>query len=77
MGTELFIGLALAFVVLGPERMHSMLGQFGRAKAQLEKASQQTREQLVQQLEERSDSFDKSVQAGLPGRTNGETPPVG
>jgi Sec-independent protein translocase protein TatA len=52
MGTELPIGLALAFVVLGPQRMHSMLGHLGRAKAQLEKASQETREQLAEQLED-------------------------
>jgi Sec-independent protein translocase protein TatA len=39
MGAELLIGLALAFVVLGPRRMRSMLGQVGRAKAQFDKAS--------------------------------------
>jgi Sec-independent protein translocase protein TatA len=37
MGTELLIGLALAFVVLGPQRMQSMLGHLGKAKAQLDK----------------------------------------
>ena len=37
MGTELLIGLALAFIVLGPERMHSMLGHLARAKAQFDK----------------------------------------
>jgi Sec-independent protein translocase protein TatA len=42
MGTELLIGLALAFVVLGPQRMHPMLGHLGRVKAQFEKASQET-----------------------------------
>ena len=47
MGTELLIGSALAFVVLGPERMHSMLGHLSKAKAQLEKASQETRELLA------------------------------
>ncbi len=51
MGTELLIGIALAFVVLGPERMHSMLGHWGRAKAQLAKISQETREELAKQVE--------------------------
>jgi len=37
MGTELLIGLAFAFIVLGPERMHSMLGHLARAKAQFDK----------------------------------------
>ena len=51
MGIELLIGLALAFVVLGPQRMHLMLGHLGRAKAQLENASRETREKLAGQLE--------------------------
>ena len=46
MGAEILIGLAVAFVVLGPERMHTMLGHLGRAKAQLERATQETRNQL-------------------------------
>lgn len=54
MGTELLIGIALAFVVLGPERMHSMLGHLSKAKAQLEKASQETRELLAKQVEGRA-----------------------
>ncbi len=41
MGTALLIGFALAFIVLGPERMHSMLGHLGRAKGQLDKVSQE------------------------------------
>ena len=49
MGTELLIGLALAFIVLGPERMHSMLGHLGRAKAQFDNASKEIRDQLAAQ----------------------------
>jgi Sec-independent protein translocase protein TatA len=52
MGTELLIGLVLAFIVLGPERMHSMLGHVGRAKAQFDKASQQVKDQLAGHLED-------------------------
>jgi Sec-independent protein translocase protein TatA len=51
MGAELLIGLALAFVVLGPRRMQSMLGQVGRAKAQFDKASRGIKAQLAAQLE--------------------------
>jgi Sec-independent protein translocase protein TatA len=51
MGAELLIGLALAFVVLGPRRMQSMLGQVGRAKAQFDKASRGIKTQLAAQLE--------------------------
>ena len=53
MGAEILIGLAVAFVVLGPERMHSMLGHLGRAKAQFEKATQETRNQLSSQFDDR------------------------
>jgi Sec-independent protein translocase protein TatA len=51
MGAELLIGLALAFVVLGPKRMRSMLGQVGRAKAQLDKTTRGIKAQLVAELE--------------------------
>jgi hypothetical protein len=34
------IGLALAFVVLGPKRMHLMLRHAGRAKGRLDKATE-------------------------------------
>jgi Sec-independent protein translocase protein TatA len=53
MGAEILIGLALAFVVLGPERMHSMLGHLGKAKAQLEKTTLETRKQLSSELDDR------------------------
>ncbi len=43
MGTELLIGLALAFVVLGPNRMHAMLGHAGKAKAQFDKQAEVSR----------------------------------
>jgi Sec-independent protein translocase protein TatA len=51
MGAELLIGLALAFVVLGPKRMQSMLRQVGRAKAQFDKAGREIKAQLAAQLE--------------------------
>jgi Sec-independent protein translocase protein TatA len=37
-GTELPLFLALGFVVLGPKRMHAMLGHVARAKAKFESA---------------------------------------
>jgi Sec-independent protein translocase protein TatA len=51
VGAELLVGLALAFVVLGPKRMHSMLGQVGRAKAQFDKVSREIKAQLAKELE--------------------------
>ena len=38
-GTELLFMLMLGLVVLGPKRMHAMLGHVARAKAELEKAT--------------------------------------
>jgi len=46
-GTEPPLLVALGFVVLGPKRMHAMLGHVGRAKAEFEKASHGIRSQLA------------------------------
>jgi hypothetical protein len=48
MGAELLIGLALAFVVLGPSRMHSMLAQAGKARAQFDHATGKIRAEFAQ-----------------------------
>jgi Sec-independent protein translocase protein TatA len=50
MGAELMIGLALAFVVLGPKRMRLMLGHAGRAKARLDTATEGMKTQWAEQL---------------------------
>jgi len=46
LGTELPLLLALGFVVLGPKRMHAMLGHMARARAELHKASRGIKSQL-------------------------------
>ncbi len=51
MGTELLLGIALGFMILGPKRMHAMLGPLGKAKAELDKASRSLKRQLSTQLE--------------------------
>jgi Sec-independent protein translocase protein TatA len=38
LGTEILFMLMLGLVVLGPKRLHAMLGHVARAKAQLENA---------------------------------------
>jgi Sec-independent protein translocase protein TatA len=50
MGTELLVGVVLGFVVLGPRRMHSMLGNLGRAKAHFDKATRELKSQLTAEL---------------------------
>jgi Sec-independent protein translocase protein TatA len=51
VGTELLLGIALGFVVLGPKRMYAMLGHVVRAKAQIEKASRGLKSQLAAEFE--------------------------
>jgi Sec-independent protein translocase protein TatA len=60
VGTELLIGIALGFMILGPKRMHAMLGPLGKAKAELEKASRSLKRQLSADLE------------GTPGKLGGD-----
>jgi Sec-independent protein translocase protein TatA len=60
MGAELLIGVVLGFVVLGPRRMHSMLGNVGRAKAHFDKATRELKSQLIAELEESPSMLTKS-----------------
>ena len=46
MGTEILFVLALGLLVLGPKRLHVMLGSVARAKAQFEEASRRFQSQL-------------------------------
>ena len=46
LGTELPLLLALGFVVLGPKRMHAMLGHVERVKAELHEVSCGIKSQL-------------------------------
>jgi Sec-independent protein translocase protein TatA len=52
MGTELLLGLAIAFVVLGPEKMHSLVARVGRAKAEFDKASRGLKSRLAAELKD-------------------------
>ncbi len=50
-GTEVLFMIALGLVVLGPKRMHAMLGHMARAKAELENAARGMKSQLAAELE--------------------------
>jgi Sec-independent protein translocase protein TatA len=50
-GTEILLLLVGALVLLGPKRLHAMLGQVARAKAELEKATASIRSQLAAELD--------------------------
>jgi Sec-independent protein translocase protein TatA len=46
-GTELLLFCGLGYVVLGPQRMHVILQDLARAKAQFEKTQQEIKSQLA------------------------------
>jgi Sec-independent protein translocase protein TatA len=46
VGTEILFMITLGLVVLGPKRLHSMMGQVARAKAELENATRSLKSQL-------------------------------
>jgi Sec-independent protein translocase protein TatA len=45
-GTDILFILMLGLVVLGPKRLHAMLGHVARAKAELENATRGFKSQL-------------------------------
>ena len=50
-GTEILFMLLLGLLVLGPKRLHTMLGHLARAKAQFEEASRGFKSQLGAELD--------------------------
>ena len=50
-GTEILFVLVLGLLVLGPKRLHTMLGHVARARAQFEEASRGFRSQLSAELD--------------------------
>jgi Sec-independent protein translocase protein TatA len=49
--TEILFLLICALVLLGPKRLHAVLGQVARAKAELENATGSIRSQLAAELD--------------------------
>ena len=50
-GTEILFILLFGLVVLGPKRLHAMLGQVARAKAEFENAARGIKSQLATELD--------------------------
>jgi Sec-independent protein translocase protein TatA len=50
-GAEILFVLVLGLVVLGPKRLHTMLGRAVRTKRQLEEASRGFKSQLAAELD--------------------------
>ena len=51
VGTEILFMITLGLVVLGPKRLHSMMGHVARAKAELENATRSLKSQLGAELD--------------------------
>ena len=50
-GSEILFVLALGLVLLGPKRLHTMLGHVARAKAELENATRGLKSQLAAEFD--------------------------
>jgi Sec-independent protein translocase protein TatA len=50
-GTEILFIIMLGLVVLGPKRLHAMLGHVARARAELENARRGIKSQLAAELD--------------------------
>jgi Sec-independent protein translocase protein TatA len=76
-GTELLFILMLGMLVLGPKRLHTMVGHIARAKARFEEASRSFQSQLAAELDAaprdgRTDRSHESVKTNLEGAPNRE-----
>ena len=50
LGTESLFMITLGLVVLGPKRLHAMIGHVARAKAELENTTRRIKSQLGAEL---------------------------
>jgi len=66
-GTEILFMLMLGLVVLGPKRLHAMLGHVAQAKAELEKATRGIRSQLGAELDAVHHEGKTEIAQGLVG----------
>ena len=60
-GTEIFFFAALGLLVLGPKRLHTMLGHIARAKARFEETSQALKSQLTAELDGKRLEADRQI----------------
>jgi Sec-independent protein translocase protein TatA len=75
-GTELLFIIVLGLVMLGPKRLHAVLGHLARAKAEFEKLSRGFQSQLESQLEAATQD-DKDDAEALPIRAEDSAEPDG
>jgi Sec-independent protein translocase protein TatA len=66
VGTEILFMITLGLVVLGPKRLHAMLGHLARAKAELRNATRGIESQFAAELNAspRNSKTDSSRESG-------------
>jgi len=60
LGTGLPLFVALGFLVLGPKRMHAMLGHLAKARAELDKASRGLKSEITAEISGEPPGEDRS-----------------
>jgi Sec-independent protein translocase protein TatA len=66
-GTEVLFILALGSLILGPRRLHTLMGQVARAKAQFEEASGGLKSQFEAELDAPHQKIDTDASRELVG----------
>jgi Sec-independent protein translocase protein TatA len=59
-GVELLFMLMLGLILLGPKRLHTMLGHVARAKAEFDQASRGIKSQLMAELKAEPQEKDRT-----------------
>jgi len=67
-GAEILFILMMGLLVLGPKRLHTMLGHVGRAKARFEEASRGFTSQLTAELDPTHQEGEADVSRELVGK---------
>ena len=70
-GTELLFAVVLGFLILGPKRMHAVMGQVARAKTEFQKFSADFKTQLSADLKAAPEERE-----GMQSRSSAESGPL-
>ena len=59
-GTEIFVFVALGVIVLGPKRLHTMIGHVARARVRFVETTEAIKSQLGEELDDKHPEKPKS-----------------
>jgi Sec-independent protein translocase protein TatA len=75
LGTEILFILALGLLILGPRRLHTLVGHVARAKAQFEEASRGLKSQLEAELDAKHQDRETNTSHELVGTSEPSSDP--